>query len=861
MVDRECLHHTDTSDLSKNMNRAHTNSSPSNLGPNSKINPSRLSESDECHDTRSAIEHYLPISGLKLDTRQLEGILQNLALKISHHERKISRLPKLEKAQSNFQSNLNKFQSKLCLIENSQNIECVSHNGKLSMDNNDSTSLLSNAVKNKYDGSVKPNPKLLNTGNVVTSALDVVEAIEEEENTIFMEPIIHSQSNAITTKNKFIREMQKMYDNSFALSKAAYDRVEWMKVTLVEFERKLNFSVNPSDLVDLRYVIHQNANELNQFINDFKRDFKFETDVKVNNKLLEITGWFKILEERVVNEQSKIKAQIPLFAKDADLVLLHNEVEIDVAVVKDHLRLVDENTIMNKQAILGVKQKIAFNIFHRHIFQEEKKMAKSAWSTWSTFIIKKKEAMKLLNIRCFKIRKLLMKRRFYERFKVWIKWKKFNDHRKSIEQYKEQLLKLIIQKMHKYTSEVMIQTFKQWHRSIVSEKIKYSCEKETVTLASSTLSNEDTACHRTFWKYDLSSLLKTFKNDHDGAIQTLAQEISKIRSHDIDRLEKNWQIGQQTFLAKFSDFAKMISSKFDMKYANMEDKVKERLNKTGSDMHSVRSQVLELRTTIYGTVSRVNTIRESHGERIELLCEGKDIIDDKIFKMQTKVHESNIRIKDLEVDNEKYVILVNKLQQQILNNKSLLEEQQSKFESDVTAMRKELELIKSCICSSNESKQKLENLFISTNNNIIQAKITSERNLDNVHKILNSHGLSKPNLDLIIEDAVIYEKLANDRNYVVALNSVTSDAKEIDICGHIAAFAYDYAYWIAYQVDYEALLGDIAGNNPDQIIYTEENTELRRKDLIAWLVLITVQKCIYVPFCLTETSFGFKMII
>ena len=574
MVDRECLHHTDTSDLSKNMNKAHTNSSPSNLGPNSKINPSRLSKSDECHDTRSAIEHYLPISGLKLDTRQLEGILQNLASKISHHERKISRLPKLEKAQSNFQSNLNKFQSKLCLIENSQNIECVRHNGKLSMDNNDSTSLLSNAVKNKYDGSVKPNPKLLNTGNVVTSALDVVEAIEEEENTIFMEPIIHSQSNAITTKNKFIREMQKMYDNSFALSKAAYDQVEWMKVTLVEFERKLNFSVNPSDLVDLRYVIHQNANELNQFINDFKRDFKFETDVKVNNKLLEITGWFKILEERVVNEQSKIKAQIPLFAKDADLVLLHNEVEIDVAVVKDHLRLVDENTIMNKQAILGVKQKIAFNIFHRHIFQEEKKMAKSAWSTWSTFIIKKKEAMKLLNIRCFKIRKLLMKRRFYERFKVWIKWKKFNDHRKSIEQYKEQLLKLIIQKMHKYTSEVMIQTFKQWHRSIVSEKIKYSCEKETVTLASSTLSNEDTACHRTFWKYDLSSLLKTFKNDHDGALQTLAQEISNIRSHDIDRLEKNWQIGQQTFLAKFSDFAKMISSKFDMKYANMEDKVK-----------------------------------------------------------------------------------------------------------------------------------------------------------------------------------------------------------------------------------------------------------------------------------------------
>jgi len=50
--------------------------------------------------------------------------------------------------------------------------------------------------------------------------------------------------------------------------------------------------------------------------------------------------------------------------------------------------------------------------------------------------------------------------------------------------------------------------------------------------------------------------------------------------------------------------------------------------------------------------------------------------------------------------------------------------------------------------------------------------------------------------------------------------------------GHIAAFAHDYAAWIAYEADCEGLMCVIAGKNPEDTLYSDDDIALRRTALL-----------------------------
>jgi hypothetical protein len=59
--------------------------------------------------------------------------------------------------------------------------------------------------------------------------------------------------------------------------------------------------------------------------------------------------------------------------------------------------------------------------------------------------------------------------------------------------------------------------------------------------------------------------------------------------------------------------------------------------------------------------------------------------------------------------------------------------------------------------------------------------------------------------------------------------------EDVDVTSEIAAFAHDYAKWIAYQIDHESLLRLIAGSNFEDQIYAEDDNVARRDDLCSEL--------------------------
>ncbi len=64
---------------------------------------------------------------------------------------------------------------------------------------------------------------------------------------------------------------------------------------------------------------------------------------------------------------------------------------------------------------------------------------------------------------------------------------------------------------------------------------------------------------------------------------------------------------------------------------------------------------------------------------------------------------------------------------------------------------------------------------------------------------------------------------------------IVNKAKDVNIPSEIAAFAQDFATWVAWKVDHETLLWLIAGTNPEDQMYAKDNNPCHRKDLCSEL--------------------------
>ena len=53
-----------------------------------------------------------------------------------------------------------------------------------------------------------------------------------------------------------------------------------------------------------------------------------------------------------------------------------------------------------------------------------------------------------------------------------------------------------------------------------------------------------------------------------------------------------------------------------------------------------------------------------------------------------------------------------------------------------------------------------------------------------------------------------------------------------DVPKDIANFAHDYAEWIAYKADHDALQRVIVGVTPEEMVFIDEDTDTRRRELL-----------------------------
>lgn len=90
-------------------------------------------------------------------------------------------------------------------------------------------------------------------------------------------------------------------------------------------------------------------------------------------------------------------------------------------------------------------------------------------------------------------------------------------------------------------------------------------------------------------------------------------------------------------------------------------------------------------------------------------------------------------------------------------------------------------------------------------------------------------GVVKPKVDLMVDICIPFERLSFEKKYCPPINS---SLLESNIPDTIAGFGVRMAEWIAFKADSEALSKVVAGVNPDEIVYADEDIEIRRRFLL-----------------------------
>jgi hypothetical protein len=83
-----------------------------------------------------------------------------------------------------------------------------------------------------------------------------------------------------------------------------------------------------------------------------------------------------------------------------------------------------------------------------------------------------------------------------------------------------------------------------------------------------------------------------------------------------------------------------------------------------------------------------------------------------------------------------------------------------------------------------------------------------------------------------VRDCMIYEKLAQEKRYVVDVVYASDNGKKTNLPSTMSAFAHDFAEWIAYKADQEGILQVVAGKNLDEMVYADDKISMKRRSLL-----------------------------
>lgn len=773
------------------------------------------------------------ISGLKVDTAPLETVLLNLSRTLKHHDSVVSKWPAFEAAQCELRKDLKKL--RLALESTASTI--VSDDAANELDACD-------------DGETAPQEDHSSISSYGVRKCDI-EAIRLKHAGL---PNANDQSIAKSLREikSTIRRLQQDRDEGIVNSMELDASIKSMKDNLFEIEQKLTSSATNEQMQLLQQSLVAKYGQMENHLHEFKTRFHQEVDGSINQNISEIKAWFKDVEALAKQRQAKLEQTVASCAREYDVAAFRERIESDVASLARKAAFLDDTAVAQGKTLVRLQQKNAIAMFHRQATNWKQNALKVGLSRWKKVVTLQiqyesgKEAQKRL------LRKMvtnIMSRRKRFGFERWIRYRDW--HRRT-ERQKIKASTLICEKLCLYLSAPKMMAFNRWRRLTLLDRMKCqrrdaagSVEEEEEVSSSSALSPSVTQSVTTL---RLDSIVDSFGGDVRGATYALAQEIESIKSQDIASLRQDWGSENENLMSTIRTTVDEAFHKVTETTATLHETLNERVESCTNDLPILQSNLKELSAQFTTSKGELKRVEESHQQKIDALFQQDQQLEQRLHVVEDQTNTSSHQITSLFEEQTKSNHSIQYLHELIAKNEERHEEERRHFQQALNHFGDELLKTKVTLGHTQVKCESLKKELSDTKQELVHFQDASQSENDLVLRQIHHPGLPKPSLDRIVNIGHAYETLAKEKTYVTGINvmatlrtSTNSKLKrsgekikheeEVNVPSEIVAFAHDYAAWVAYQADHESLLRLIAGTNPDDQVYAEDDMLSRRKEL------------------------------
>lgn len=754
------------------------------------------------------------MGGLTVHTVVLESYLEIILNEIKYQATILSKISKLEDEQSEMRKEFNEFRIG---DSSSSALDAINKSEK-----NGNGGRMSTYVENKKDVPFSQ--------NLYQSNDDLIDEVYHTNSNGYMDELTIGEMNRNFRKDliglkTIIRQIQKNQDNEVASSLENDRKLSMLKMEVVKLHREVSSCLIGTQITKLKGSLDHQKKEIENYVNEILLNLRLEVDTEAKNNFSKLESWcseHKLLSEK---RQLKLEKVLSFCAKSCDLMALQDNVHIDSNEVWKKVKSMDWHMKQNQIAIKFMRESIAITTFRRNYLNMKRKLIAHGWLKWQNFIKKQNEAS-ITSLKKLRLMKKVIKHQMGGLKRLgFIAWKDFVRCDRVSQGKRDKATQMVYRRMRNMLLRPRDSAFRRWHQITVMEKV------DLFQMGDGSYYEEEIESDFTE-NFSIVKAITSFGRDINGAISFLARELDKIKTRDIRSLRRDWEIERDEVNQRYEKSMIDALHQMDRRTTAFEAKINESVQELCDEVSKLRSQVSSQERELNGTKKKVEKIETVHGKRIDILHEKNEKNEEEVLILRGELQRANEGIQCLFTELSKSRDHFQKLTQESIEISKNHDETKQELREAKLAIERNLDHSNKMINENRDHCDILNKQLDFTNNSLESFKNTTLSDLMEIRDILNAPGVQKPCLSLMVDHCITYEKIAKEKNYIVAINSVYDGTKEIDIPGDIAAFAFDYGAWIAYQADREVITKTIVGANPDEILYVDDEIESRRRTLL-----------------------------
>ncbi|KAL3817784.1 hypothetical protein ACHAXA_005817 [Cyclostephanos tholiformis] len=764
-------------------------------------------------------------AGLSANTDPLEEVLTTISKTLNCHEAIVSRLPQVESDQCNLRKEINRLRLTLDSfnrrIDNENDNATKSSNGfecgdQISPENQGHVPVEIDYGVRKCD--IRPVQ--------INSAKDVIIA------------------NSLRDMKSAIHRLEQDRDDSAISATELEGRISALKEDLFKAQQKLSTSASIEQMHTLQKSL---TTKLVEQFHAYMVNLHDEVDVSINQKLSEVKSFIAEIETLAKQRQVKLEQRLATCARDHDVVAFREGIESEVASLVRKASFLDDTAKAQGKTLVALQQKNSFAMLHRFYTSRINCLLTASLLRWRKFVQRKvrydkdKEAQKRMVRRTLTS---IMSRRKRFGFERWFQYREWH---REVEQKKVTASKLLFDAFVVNLTAQKMKAFNRWRRLTLIDKSNCNHKRDFVVET-----NGDSIPSIQSIMVDQNKILGAFGPDLQGAMYNLANEIEIVKSHHIESLRQAWCAENKRLISTMHTTVDEAIKRVDETAAVFRATIEQRVDSRTDDLPALRSKLSELSDLFHDNKDHLKSVDKRHTERVDALVAQEQQLEQRLQHVEGQVRFATRQITSILEEQVKFSDSIQHLRDTIVANEKRRDEERSAFENVMNTFGEEVLKTKVIVGHTQVICDTLVKDLTETKSELLHFQDSCQLETEIIHDHIHHPGLQKPSLKRIVNVGHAYETLAKEKNYVTGINVTASlrttttmkmkrdrqkvhKTEAVDVPLEISAFAYDYASWISYQVDHESLLRLIAGTNPEDRMYAEDDNASRRNDLCSEL--------------------------